>query len=112
MHINNITPNDYSLADELTNSTVICSKVLGDTLYATDLYRALCNIQWQKQEVLPMLRNELWSCSWRYAGGIVADIRQEGDYLDWYCSGGEGTVSDEIRADLANLGWAPVHWPD
>ena len=56
-----------------------------------------------------------WSCSWRYAGGIVADIRNiEEDYLDFYCSGigsnhedyvGESFVTDEIREDLLKLGW-------
>ena len=103
---------EFDLEDELKNSTVVCTKVLACSEYATDLYRALCNMQWQKVEVMPMLRNELWSCSWRYAGGIVADIRQEGDYLDWYCSGGEGTVSDEIAWDLHDLGWKPVEWSD
>lgn len=102
----------FDLASELANDTEICEKVLSDKEYAKDLYRALCNMQWQKQEVMPVLRSELWSCSWRYAGGIVADLRQEGDYLDWYCTGGEGTVSNEIEDDLARLGWEPVEWPD
>lgn len=103
---------DYNLEDELKNSTVICDRVLSDRDYALDLYRALCNMQWQKQEVMPLLRNELWSCSWRYAGSIVAEIRQEGDYIDWYCAGGEGSVSNQIRKDLHSLGWQPVEYTD
>jgi len=103
---------DYSLEDELKNSTTICVKALSDKQYAADLYRALCNMQWRKREVMPLLRNELWSCSWRYAGGIVADICQEGDYMDFYCIGGEGTVNSEIEKDLLELGWEPVEWPD
>lgn len=102
----------FSLEDELKNSKTICEKVLTDIYYAEDLYRALCNMQWRKREVMPLLRNERWSCSWRYAGGIVADIIQEGDYMDWYCIGGEGTVSEEIKKDLFDLGWEPVEWPD
>jgi hypothetical protein len=65
-------------------------------------------------------------------------MRGEGDYIDWYCSGikgedvteqsewnmltqeqqtfhresqahvGEGMVTDEIREDLARLGWSVV----
>ena len=102
----------FNLADELANSTEICEKVLSDEEYAKDLYRALSNMQWRKRELMPLLRNELWSASWRCAGGIVAELRQEGDYLDWYCTGGEGTVTDEIKADLARLGWDPVEYPD
>jgi hypothetical protein len=102
----------FDLADELANSKIICEKVLTDEDYAADLYRALSNMQWRKRELMPLLRNELWSASWRSAGGIVADLRQEGDYLDWYCSGREGTVTEEIRQDLFDLGWEPVEWPD
>lgn len=103
---------DFSLEDELKNSKTVCEKVLTDQYYAENLYRALCNMQWRKREIMPLLRNELWSCSWRYAGGIVADIRQEGDYMDWYCLGGEGRVDPEIEEDLLALGWEPVEWPD
>jgi hypothetical protein len=59
----------------------------------------------------------------------VADIRGEGEYTDWYCSGmmmshpdddlgsdkdpvtgtvREGTVTEEIQWDLAQIGWYPV----
>ena len=103
---------NFDLEDEIKNSKTICDKVLTDQYYAEDLYRALCNMQWRKREIMPLLRNELWSCSWRYAGGIVADICQEGDYMDWYCTGGEGTVSEEIAQDFYALGWEPVEYPD
>jgi hypothetical protein len=83
----------------------------------------------------PILTEKRWSCSWRHAGGIIADMQEKGDYIDWYCSGirdakdldddqfqqltkeqqeiylrnkayvGEGTVTDEIRKDLLKLGW-------
>jgi hypothetical protein len=84
----------------------------------------LCNQDWQKNEVWPLLKGEHWGCSWRYAGGIVADMREQGDYIDWYCSGirgeqgidyeppltfvSEGTVTEEIQEDFFKLGWIPV----
>jgi hypothetical protein len=102
--------------------------------YAQNLYAALCNMRWQKREILPILKDEYWSCSWRSAGGIVADLQGKGDYIDWYCSGignhmsdddeddgsaklatlnyvPEGTVTEEIENDLYVLGWVHSEWP-
>jgi len=107
----------------------LTEKVRGDEGYAQNLYAAMCNQAWQYQDVWTVLTDKIWSCSWRTAAAIVADIRGEGDYMDWYCSGmmkshpdddlvggaesiqnyvPEGTVTDEIREDLAKLGWHPV----
>jgi hypothetical protein len=69
---------------------------LKDPEYAKALYAALCNNIFEKQ----------WSCSWRYAGGVVARLRNEGEnYLDYYCNSPEGVVTEEIREDLRLLGW-------
>jgi hypothetical protein len=102
----------------------LTEKVRGDEGYAQNLYAAMCNQAWQYQDVWTVLTDKIWSCSWRTAGAIVADIRGEGDYMDWYCSGSlgnpdnhgqtperyvyEGYVTDEIRHDLAEIGWHPV----
>ena len=115
---------DFNLEQELKKSRLICKKVRNDN-YAQNLYAALCNMQWQKLEVLPILKEELWSCSWRYAGGLVAELRGNGDYIDWYCSGmwdngkseiegyvSESTVTEEIAADLRQLGWIPVPYDE
>jgi hypothetical protein len=58
-----------------------------DLTYAQHLYAAMCNNEFMKNDVFPILAEQTWSCSWRHSGGIVADIREEGDYIDWYCSG-------------------------
>lgn len=108
---------------DLVTTDWILEKVRGDNVYAQNLYAAMCNNDFQKLDTMPILKGETWSCSWRYAGGIVAHMRQQGDYIDWYCSGingayehepdtrtrgevAEGCVTDEIRQDLLALGWA------
>jgi hypothetical protein len=125
----------YDLEAEIAATPALVEKIKSRNDYAQNLYAAFCNMQWQKTEVFPILSDELWSVSWRSAGGIVADLRGEGDYLSWYCSGmggmaiyesdraqenwmttnkfvPEATVTEEIRNDLHQLGWHPVPWED
>jgi hypothetical protein len=117
---------------DLLTTDWILEKVRAEDGYAQNLYAAMCNNDFQRLDVLPILKNETWSASWRYAGGIIADMQQKGDYIDWYCSGmgglnrefdseetneqwqkrtgyvPEGLVTDEIRSDLQQLGWVVV----
>jgi hypothetical protein len=118
-----------NLAYDLCQSREIVARVRDSRIYAQNLYAAMCNQAWQEQQVFEILADRTWSCSWRTAGAIVADMRGKGDYLDWYCSGlytsnpdddlgtvhptqsgyvVEGTITPEILADLAGLGWHPV----
>ena len=116
---------------DLRSTKWICDKVKANENYAQNLYAAMCNMQFQKLDVVPILKDQRWSCSWRSAGGIVANMREKGDYIDWYCSGirndgyddslntrysngyvSEGVVTDEIKEDLKKLGWVPVEWED
>ena len=116
---------------DLRSTEWICNKVKANESYAQNLYAAMCNMQFIKLDTMPILKNQRWSCSWRHSGGIIADMRAEGDYIDWYCSGigndesgygldarrangyvPEGVVTDEIREDLKQLGWVAVEWED
>jgi hypothetical protein len=114
---------------DLRSCEWMCDKVRASDTYAQNLYAAMCNMQFIKLDVLPILKNQRWSASWRHSGGIVADMRQEGDYINWYCSGigdglgngdedgskeyvPEGHVTEEIATDLKKLGWLPVEWDD
>jgi|GEM_PF-4302671 len=47
------------------------------------------------------------SCGYtlRSAGGMVAWIREEGDYLDLYCAGPQGEVAAWTEEALAVEGW-------
>jgi hypothetical protein len=128
----------FSLEEDLLKSQFMVEKCRNSNVYSQHLYASLCNNEFVKNEVFPILKGETWSCSWRYAGGILSDIRQEGDYLNWYCSGikfdsscddeefiswtkekqeyyleqkhyvNEGFVTDEIRKDLLQLGWIVI----
>jgi hypothetical protein len=126
---------------DLRSTDWILEKARASESYAQNLYAAMCNMQFIKLDTMPILKNQRWSASWRHSGGIVADMLGKGDYIDWYCSGirdsvesedepknyteeqmarlevtkryvPEGVVTDEIRADLNRLGWAPVPWED
>ena len=124
-----------SLEQDLMASPMMLANVRESHVYAQNLYAAMCNQEFVKNEVWPQLKGKTWSCSWRYAGGIIADMRDQGSYLDWYCSGirnttpieqsewdnltleeqtlykehqayvAESIVTDEIRQDLFVLGW-------
>ena len=124
-----------NLEYDLRTTAWIIEKAKSDKAYAQHLYAAMCNNEFMKNDVWPILTDKKWSCSWRHAGGIIADMREEGDYIDWYCSGiknnddldddqfrqltkeqqefhlklkayvGEGMVTDEIYQDLLKLGW-------
>ena len=118
-----------NLEYDLLTTDWILAKVRNSEVYSQNLYAALCNNDFQKRDLWPILKEEIWSCSWRYAGGIIADMREEGDYIDWYCSGirgplmddevngenfiskgyvSESVVTDEIRDDLFKLGWLVI----
>lgn len=110
---------------DLRTTDWILEKVRKSKVYAQNLYAALCNNEFIRLDVIEVLADNRWSCSWRAAGGIVANMRVEGDYIDWYCSGmgglsydpdeglpvdyvAEATVTEEIREDLRRLGWAVI----
>ena len=125
-----------NLEFDLRSTEWILEKARSDEVYAQNLYAALCNNEFTKREMWPILKDQRWSCSWRHAGGIVADMRQEGDYIDWYCSGirnvsteeefreltfeqqeirkkfdayvSESVVTNEIEEDLYKLGWLVI----
>jgi hypothetical protein len=126
----------YDLEDEIRACPEIMAKIQADDRrYAQNLYAAWCNMQWCKREMWPVLKEEYWTASWRGAGGIVADLRGQGEnYMDYYCSGmrgglsfdgkedddyfertgfvSESDITEEIAEDLNKLGWMPIPYDD
>jgi hypothetical protein len=95
------------LETDLIKTDWIVYKCKHNQAYAQNLYAALCNNRFYKND-------EEWTCSWRYAGSVVSNLIGQGCYLDYYCSGisacnnnfvSEGEVTSEISNDLLNLGW-------
>jgi hypothetical protein len=72
---------------DLVTTDWILAKARASEAYAQNLYAAMCNNDFQRNDVWPRISDQKWHCSWRSAGGIIADMRQQGDYIDWYCSG-------------------------
>ena len=76
---------------DLLTTDWILEKVRTRDDYAQNLYAAMCNNEFIPLEIVPILRQDpekdYWGASWRSAGGIIADMQQKGDYIDWYCSG-------------------------
>jgi hypothetical protein len=122
---------------DLRSSKEMCDKVKASDNYAQNLYAAMCNQEWRKRALWPEMKEENWGCSWRHAGGIVADMQEKGDYIEWYCSGigsqdqgyglaavtpetdpdgriyvPEGHVTEEVELDLNKLGWRPVPYKE
>ena len=99
-------PREYDLEYDLRKSKEIVSKCKDSETYCQNLYASLCNNIFVKE-------GKEWSCSWRVSGGLISNLKEQGDYIDWYCSGisdkagyvQEGTVTEEVAFDLNQLGW-------
>jgi hypothetical protein len=115
---------------DLKNNREVCEKIAASDVFAQNVYAALCNQQYYPHGE-PQTDDTVWSCTWRYAGGIIADIRNTHlhkpqdtgiveDYIHWYCSGmgyldgkvEEGVVTREVRELFAAMGWDIVAYPN
>ena len=103
---------DVNLEKDLLNSDWIKNKCRTSKIYAQNLYAAMANNSFFYADGGRI--DKEWGCSWRYAGGIVAELVGEGgNYMDYYASGisnsngfvVEGFITDEIRLDLLKMGW-------
>lgn len=84
-------------------------QINNDPDFAQEVYAALCNMRWRKIDD----PKQIYSCSWRYAGGLIAGMlgmTDRMDYCEFYCSGNEGIVSERVKIELGKLGWEPLPW--
>lgn len=116
----------YDLEFEMEKDAIVIAYLADDEI-AKEFYAALCNMRWKKIIVIPDdeliieklkgIETNIWSCSWRGSGGIIADIRnvhynRAEDYMDFYCSGNEGFVSERVKECFERMGWVPHPWDD
>jgi hypothetical protein len=79
----------------------LADRARGDRGFAVELYGALCNASWRHDD-----GTDWPGGTWRAVAGVVADLRGRGeDYLDLYCSGGEGEITGRVAAAMDALGW-------
>lgn len=118
-----------NLEDELKQNVALCQRIAESEVFAQHVYAALCNQRFFPLDAPQTDENE-WTCSWRQAGGIIADIRNAyyhepqntgilEDYLHWYCSGmgfldgavDEGVVTGDVRTAMYEMGWDIIAFP-
>ncbi len=107
----------FNLERDIRRTWWMVEKVRSSDVYAQNLYAAFCNNEFAPKDTWAILKNIKWSCGWRYASTMVAEIREDSDFNDWYCSGvqlrnqlfvPESVIVPEIETDFDQLGWIKV----
>ncbi|WP_336972999.1 hypothetical protein [Sphingobium aromaticiconvertens] len=71
-------------------------RVRFDGACGADLWSALTNVDWHGPD------GQIVSYSFRTAGDLVAWVREEGDYIEWFCGDEPGCPSSEHLAHVAS----------
>jgi len=70
--------------------------------FGVELWSAMANVDWYNDS--DPNKTDVGR-SFRAAGSLIASMLCHGDYLDWYCSGPDGIVSEFIAEAMALKGW-------
>jgi hypothetical protein len=96
-----MTTKPHTFVDLLRAHPWFIDKLKTNDDYAVAFYGSMCNLSWYHWHF-----HQEFSRTWRSAGGLVAELRGKGeDYIDFYCSGGEGRVTSEIKEDAKKMGF-------
>lgn len=85
---------------------------LGQTMkeneaFAKLVWGGLANVIWVNKKT-----DDEFSCTFRYAGGLISEITERGDYMTYYCSGDYETIPATMKERLGKLGWKPKPYSD
>lgn len=71
------------------------------------IYEDICKSVWHclANTIWTHKSGETYSCSFRYAGGLIARIIRRGDYMDWYCCTLEFDKTDYVKEKMKEYGW-------
>ena len=117
---------NVDLEDDVANNLMLIEQMQSDWV-SHMVWTALCTKMWFKlydlskaedEQVVDVLSADLtdskrmWSCSARYAGEMVADLRNlhhgcNEDYMDWAFRG-YAIPADDIIAAFRAMGWIEV----
>lgn len=75
-------------------------QVRADGVFGVDLWCALAGVEWRNRQ------GDTVCYSQRRASDVVAWVREDGCYLEWYASGDAGEVADWIGEALRDVGWS------
>lgn len=90
--------NPEDLFEQAVN-TALGDAIRSDDDMAAKMWAALANQDWQHED------GHMASYSFRAAGDLVAAIRGNGDYMDWYCSHDYPYAGEDITGPMLEQGW-------
>jgi hypothetical protein len=87
---------------EATIAEAFGEQMKTDGVLCGEVWSALAGIEWHH------VNGDKASYSFRAAGDLIAAIRNEGTYIDWYCATPTATVSSRVYAEMLSRGWSFV----
>ena len=87
-------------------------KMRTDESLCKRIWSSLANVEWYYIRPSESRGAVSVGYSFRAAGGLIADIRDLGDYMDWYCASPDSTVDDVFRRAMKKAGFIPDDTPE